>query len=518
MNLSRKYVISWPVKLFIYREIVNIKMAWKSQARMISSSRIGSAVMAQSQFLEAKVPQLMANFSDRGNQNSPWIPESTVQEVCDHYHGLANEGRLTFLSAMASGMGTRHDRVRKEANLLQTQAGREDASILQAENRLRQSLIPGYSTLFSHISRLRGGVKFLVDLRADLLNHLSSQKSLPNEAELKALNDTLKDLLIGWFAAGMLNLERVTWSSSCDMLEKISQYEAVHPVRHWTDIKHRVGPYRRCFVFTHSSMPNEPLVILHTALTRDISASIQSIVRKQDDIAIGVKPGEEDPDEAQAAIFYSITSTQKGLQGVELGNHLIKSVVKELQSEFPSMHLFSSLSPIPGFRDWLVSQINKEVKDGHKNSLLTAQELDSFQSAIDIASPQALPTLKKVIVTNEWVKSERLVESLQSPLMRLCARYLYSEKRRKMALNTVANFHLRNGATMWRLNWLGDTSPRGLTASCGMMVNYRYYLENTTSLSQHYIETQNIEASQQILDLVGEGLSSGETGNVNSKL
>eukprot|EP00057_Strongylocentrotus_purpuratus_P015632 XP_011670106.1 PREDICTED: malonyl-CoA decarboxylase, mitochondrial [Strongylocentrotus purpuratus] len=414
-------------------------MACKARL-MSSSSGHGCAVTIQSQFLEAKVPQLMSNSTERGNQHSPWIPDSTVQEVCDHYQGLADEGKSNFMSAVASGMGVRHDKILTEASQLQSQVGREDAAILQAEKRLRQSLIPGYSTLFSHISRLQGGVKFLVDLRADLLDYLFSRPSLPNEAELKALNDTLKDLLIGWFAAGMLNLERVMWSSSCDMLEKISQYEAVHPVRNWTDIKHRVGPYRRCFVFTHSSMPNEPLVILHTALTRDISASIQSIVRKQNDIAVGVKSGEENPEEAQAAIFYSITSTQKGLQGVELGNHLIKSVVKELQSEFPSMHLFSSLSPIPGFRDWLISQINKQVKDEHNTSLFTSQELDSFKSALNITSLQALSTLKKVIVTNEWVKSESLVKSLQSPLMRLCARYLYVEKRRKMALNPVANF------------------------------------------------------------------------------
>ncbi|XP_030851248.1 malonyl-CoA decarboxylase, mitochondrial [Strongylocentrotus purpuratus] len=517
MNSMRKFLLSRPGKLLVYREITNVDMACKARL-MSSSSRRGSAVTTQSQFLEAKVPQLMSNSNERGNQHSPWIPDSTVQEVCDHYQGLADEGKSNFMSAVASGMGVRHDKILTEASQLQSQVGREDAAILQAEKRLRLSLVPGYSTLFSHISRLQGGVKFLVDLRADLLDHLLSQQSLQNEAELKALNDTLKDLLIGWFAAGMLNLERVMWSSSCDMLEKISQYEAVHPVRNWTDIKHRVGPYRRCFVFTHSSMPNEPLVILHTALTRDISASIQSIVRKQNDIAVGVKSGEENPEEAQAAIFYSITSTQKGLQGVELGNHLIKSVVKELQSEFPSMHLFSSLSPIPGFRDWLISQINKQVKDEHNTSLFTSQELDSFKSALNITSPQALSTLKKVIVTNEWVKSESLVKSLQSPLMRLCARYLYVEKRRKMALNPVANFHLRNGATMWRLNWLGDTSPRGLAASCGMMVNYRYYLENTSSLSQRYIETQNIKASKQILDLVGNGSSNADMGTVNSKL
>ncbi|KFM56632.1 Malonyl-CoA decarboxylase, mitochondrial, partial [Stegodyphus mimosarum] len=152
------------------------------------------------------------------------------------------------------------------------------------------------------------------------------------------------------------------------MLEKISQYEAVHPVRNWTDIKQRVGPYRRCYVFTHNAMPKEPIVVLHTALTNEISSSITSIVRQTKRISEGdvllLKNSEnqlEDPQKIEAAVFYSITSTQKGLHGIELGNHLIKKVVHEVLSEFPHINKLSSLSPIPGFRDWLLLEIKKMV-------------------------------------------------------------------------------------------------------------------------------------------------------------
>lgn len=45
-------------------------------------------------------------------------------------------------------------------------------------------------------------------------------------------------------------------------------------------------------------------------------------------------------------------------------------------------------------------------------------------------------------------------EALLRPLLlRLAARYLAVEKRRRFALCPVAHFHLRNGATLWRLNW-----------------------------------------------------------------
>jgi malonyl-CoA decarboxylase len=65
----------------------------------------------------------------------------------------------------------------------------------------------------------------------------------------------------------------------------------------------------------------------------------------------------ENPDLVKAAVFYSITSTQRGLQGIELGNYLIKRVVTELRAEFPLVSMFSSLSPIPHFRSWLLERL-----------------------------------------------------------------------------------------------------------------------------------------------------------------
>ena len=56
---------------------------------------------------------------------------------------------------------------------------------------------------------------------------------------------------------------------------QISDYEAVHPLRHWKDLKHRVSSHRRCFIFTHQAMPREPLMVLHTALTTEPSSNIQ---------------------------------------------------------------------------------------------------------------------------------------------------------------------------------------------------------------------------------------------------
>ena len=43
---------------------------------------------------------------------------------------------------------------------------------------------------------------------------------------------------------------------------------------------------------------------------------------------------------------------------MDLGNFLIKHVVEELQHEFPSITDFSTLSPVPGFVQWLKLKIN----------------------------------------------------------------------------------------------------------------------------------------------------------------
>ena len=204
----------------------------------------------------------------------------------------------------------------------------------------------------------------------------------------------------------------------------------------------------------------------------------------------------EDPALCTTAIFYSITSTQTGLQGIELGNSLIKSAVKKLREEFPTMNVFSTLSPIPGFRTWLLKtlQMSKE----NLSEILTPEEKDRISLAFYGKSDDFYDSLFTALKTNQWAQNEKLRFALELPLMRLCARYLYLEKRRSFALDPVANFHLRNGAAMWRLNWWADLSPRGLTNSCGIMVNYRYYLDKLEDNSTNYQETKNIDASEQV--------------------
>ncbi|XP_061139427.1 malonyl-CoA decarboxylase, mitochondrial isoform X2 [Syngnathus typhle] len=407
------------------------------------SSPSSRAVTGMEEIL-ARVVSPLPTYETR--EKSPPPPEANSLEFMHFYTSLDKEEKLNFLAKLSHEFGVDHKSVSEFAGkLLHTQL-RDLATILQD------------------------------------------------------LNGTLKSLLSEWFSVGLLRLERITWQSPCEILQKISQYEAVHPVRNWADLKRRVGPYRRCYAFTHAAMPGEPLVVLHVALTDEISDNIQSIVREFSALDL-----EEDVNKVNAAIFYSISSTQAGLQGVELGNYLIKRVVRELQSEFPHMAQFSSLSPIPGFSLWLQGLLSQYRKEGRASDLLSEQEWEEMRQFTDLSSDaSAIDALRMLIATGEWMRSERLSRLLEPVLMRLCAWYLYGEKRRGYALNPVANFHLQNGATMWRLNWHADTSPKGVSNSCGIMVNYRYFLNETSKNSALYLQNKVILASDEVLGLVSQ--------------
>nr|CAD7394593.1 unnamed protein product [Timema cristinae] len=444
----------------------------------------------------------------RESNVSNWIIESKVKRLSTAYKCLLKPHKEGFLKELSRNHAVDHHQVQATARtLIGLEDSLDERQVLKVEGRLKMHLTPQYSWLFIHLGRLERGVKFLVDMRTDVLELISELDSKdPHLLPLQQLNFTLRETLSLWFSVGFLNLERVTWRSPCEMLQKISEYEAVHPVRNWTDLKRRVGPYRRCFVYTHSSMPDEPLVVLHTALSDDIVGSMSGIVSAASRMSgriLALRPRIAVAT-FLAAIFYSISSTQKGLQGIELGNYLIKRVVRELQAEFPLVNQFFNA----------LTHTNIQTLPGEME-LLTSNELDQLRLFL---SPDNLwSELRKMLHTNSWVGEAGLMSALEGPLMRLCARYLYLEKRRGYTLDSVANFHLRNGAVMWRLNWRADLTPRGLGNSCGIMVNYRYFLDQLESNSRRYQEEQYVTVSEQVLRLAAASIGE-QAQKVTSKL
>ncbi|KAG8232759.1 hypothetical protein J437_LFUL013004 [Ladona fulva] len=460
---------------------------------------------------EERIKELLQKVMSFKRSNvSNWVIEEKIKELEKKYKKLFPNHKSSFLRVLAHDYAVNHDEAREAAKLLVNGKDLDEKQVLQYEDNLKNIITPNYNWFFHHVGRLDKGVKFLVDLRTDVLDTLSTiDVNDLAKPYLTQLNSNLRDLLALWFSVGFLSLERVTWASSCDMLQKISDYEAVHPMRNWTELKRRVGPNRRCFVYTHGSMPGEPIVVLHTALTDEIPSTLRTVVtpastsRMSVDASAGMGAHHQADNlvHTKAAIFYSITSTQKGLQGIELGTYLIKRVVSELQSEFPHMKKFSSLSPIPKFRQWLLDKI-KNLSEGDETDLFTVDEINLLRKEMEKSHPgDSWNAFKEIFNNNSWALDALLLMLLETPLMRLCARYLYLEKKRGAALDPVANFHLRNGAMMWRLNWKADMTSRGLDSSFGIMVNYRYFLDNAEKHSRMYLEDREIACSDQVRHL-----------------
>jgi len=448
----------------------------------------------------------IVNWNEKTNSTSTL--ESQCSEFCHTYQIMASEEKKKFFLHLAPEVSVDEGLVNQATHKMINV--KPNASVEKLHVELRAALDPPINKIFAKIGQTRGGVKFLVDMRRDIIQTVRTTD--PNSKHYKNLQDlskNLKSLLSVWISVGFMQISRVTWDSPCSLLEKISDYEAVHPLRSWTDLKSRVGPYRRVFVFTHPSMEAEPLVVLHVALTNEISGGMSSVLKEFRAVnslsrvegQSNFKDSETDLDKVDTAIFYSITSTQQGLQGIELGTHLIKQAVSELRSELPGLKRFSTLSPIPGFRTWLLLELTRALS-GQSASPLLPQHKQMIEEKFGEDNTTAEQLLFDVIKAGSWVGAESWTTAIQPILMHLCARYLYVEKRRNKVLDPVGNFHIRNGAVLFRINWLADPSPRGLTNSCGLMVNYRYYLEDLERNSSSYLRDHQVAVDQQVLDLL----------------
>nr|VFJ60785.1 MAG: malonyl-CoA decarboxylase [Candidatus Kentron sp. DK] len=357
---------------------------------------------------------------------------------------------------------------------------RPDSLLRAVEGELRKGLIPPRIRLLSRFNGLPEGVKFLVDMREELI------PLTRGDPLLKGLDTDLKALLTGWFDVGFLELRSITWEAPASLLERFARYEAVHAIASWNDIKNRLAPPdRRCYAYFHPQMPDEPLIFVWVALVKGIAGNVQEL------LDTGDRPI-RDPFEADTAIFYSISNAQQGLAGISFGNFLIKRVVVDLLDSYRQLTTFATLSPIPGFRGWLAERIAEEGDNLLANGELQAIIEVAKEIREDIRGIAALPFLCE---QKGWHQRPEITRVLERPLLGLCARYLTKAKRGKYARNRVAHFHLSNGARMERINWLGDTSRKGLDDSLGLMINYLYPADEIEKNHEAYTDRGEIAMS-----------------------
>ncbi len=377
---------------------------------------------------------------------------------------LNKQGRLKFMRLLAMEYGVDEQEIQAAIANWQTLSSQGD--LLQkalAEHHLREALTPARFKLLKHFSSLPSGVKFLVDMRAEALSLLKKHP------ELKPLDIDLKSLFTSWFDIGLLQLEQIGWQSSAEVLEKLIAYEAVHTIQSWSDLKNRLDSDRRCFAFFHPNMPHEPLIFVEVALVNGIANNVQALLDETAPV--------ENINQADTAIFYSISNAQRGLAGISFGNYLIKQVVGQLQGEFAQLKNFATLSPVPGFVSWL-KQLDKD-------------KLIALSGGADwVIGIESDLTEKNL---------SRLPEKEQKSLQQLMLHYLSKEKgANAVAKDSVAHFHLSNGSQLHEINWLADTSKKGMAQSAGMMVNYLYELPKIANRSLQYARSGSTAVSTKL--------------------
>jgi len=421
------------------RAIRRITTAWRDMASSVAGESDES--------LEA---QMRAALGGRGGEVSA---RNRSARLAQTYQGLDEAGRRHFLRTLA-GFDSDADAVAHAYADVQKAVDPADRAVATAE--LRQALEPPRLKLLTQFTSIPDGRKFLVDMRAFLL------KIRKDDRLLAALEADLRGLLSAWFDIGFLELARIDWNSPAALLEKLVDYEAVHAIRSWRDLKNRLDSDRRCYAFFHPRMPGEPLIFVEVALVKGLAGSVQRLLDEKAPV--------QDPREADTAIFYSISNCQLGLAGISFGNFLIKRVVEVLSGEFRNLKTFATLSPVPGFRRWLDEKLAAGAQE-----LLSADEAASLGSAMPAETGAA--SLAAILAKRGWWREVGLRKTAEPVLVRLCARYLLAESAsadKRRARDPVAHFHLSNGARVERINMLGDTSEKGAKESATLMVNYLY--------------------------------------------
>lgn len=394
-----------------------------------------------------------ALLSERGEVSGARV----AADVLVAYRALDVAGREAFFDLLSEAFLPDPERVGQAADAYRRAPSPDTLLPLQdATDSQRQEL-------FRRLNLARGGTAAILDMRRQLLATLGTH---PARAGIDA---DLSHLFRSWFNGGFLVLRRIDWGTPAVVLERLIQYEAVHQILGWDDLRRRLDADRRCYAFFHPALPEEPLIFIEVALTQRLSAEVRPLLDPKAEIL--------DPAAARCAIFYSITNCQKGLRGVPFGNLLIKQVVEDLKMHFPKVNTFATLSPIPEFRKWLTSL---DPAEAFRDDARRAQVVAHLQQHAAAPAGTAFPP------------------ELREALTWLCAFYLLQAKHGHMPFDSVARFHLANGARLERLNWLADTTDAGIRRSFGLMVNYVYRLDELERNHDLYARGYRVVASREI--------------------
>ncbi len=403
--------------------------------------------------------------SERGEASGTAI----AREITDRYAELTAPQRTRFFEALlAREWLADPDAVLELAQKYHAAPGAAELS------RLFAAVEPRRQELFRRVNLSPRGTETIVNMRRDLLTLVA------NRPQLEPINADLVHLLSSWFNRGFLEMRRIDWRTPALILEKLITYEAVHQIHGWNDLRRRLAADRRCFAFFHPALPDEPLIFVEVALTEGLATAIQPL--------IDVDAAPRDIAKADTAVFYSINNCLDGLRNISFGAFLIKQVVQELQAEGLRLKHYVTLSPIPRFREWLAER---------------KPAAPEWEPLLRLNGPALIKALTAMVPT----------DSRRESLRRACAQFLTARSGKSgRALDPVAAFHLNNGASVERINWMGDVSEKGLLQSFGLMVNYAYRPSRIERNHEQYIKQGRVAVSESVGKLLGEPKPNGSRG------
>ncbi len=394
--------------------------------------------------------------SERGESTGLVI----AKEILERYQRFDQERKLEFFYMLLNDFNTDEDSLDKAFKDWKKNGVSSARSIHLASE-------PKSIEFIRRLHRVKGATSQIIDMRNDLLGYLKYKP------ELKPLDEDFKHLLSSWFNRGFLELKNIDWTTSAEVLERIIKYEAVHEIQGWDDLRSRVRePDRRLYAYFHPTMENEPLIFVEVALVKGTPSAIQPIFAENREPI--------DPKQANTAAFYSISNCQPGLRGISFGNFMIKKAVMELRRELPSIKNFVTLSPLPGFNQW----IDFELKT--PSGLLNDTQIVFLKN---LKAVNKLPKLKEDI---------KLIREI-------AAIYIVKARNQKgYIIDPVARFHLGNGASLKNINGKANLNKdnKGIWNAWGLMVNYDYKLQDIEKNHEAFVNENAVKHSSVVQALL----------------
>lgn len=401
-------------------------------------------------------------------QSSADPPVDVLERFQASYRESGRDERQSFFTLLLTRMEVSRETVAPALGKVLEATSEDPLAWTSLLTSLRRALESPRMRAFRRFVNASGGLKFLLDLRADVIA-LQRQAGV----SLGPLDEEIAYLFTSWFQYGFLFLHEITQDSSYRQIRFLKEHDMVHPMASLEEMGDRLGEDRRSFALYHRAMPEEPIVFIEAALTRRIPKSIHEILDSKE------KAPEREPD---TAIFYSINNAQNGLAGLGLGKLLIFQVMDQIQRARPRIQTFATLSPVSGFWRRYLNPVLSGQDDAYRLKRKDVPAMFSAGARKKIlaragAGADFPAALTDTLSSPRWVEDESLMRALEAPLTRIAYHYLTEEKdARGKPLNPVASFHLGNGAQLVPRNvhFAANRTERALADSCGFMVSYIY--------------------------------------------